>query len=99
MEEDVMSRQLATTLLVLTVVNVAAVAAAPLVEAFALHHGEPGWQGRLYPVFTCGLVVAASLFIVHERLSGRRPAWWAWLALAGALTVTGWAAIAQAVTR
>lgn len=92
-------RQLAVTLLLLIIVNVAAIVTAPLVERFALHHGEPGWQGRAYPVMTAGLIVAVSLFIVHERVSGRPAPWWAWLALGVTVAFTGWVVVMQEVVR
>lgn len=93
-----MTRHFAVTLFVLVLLNVIAVIAAPLVAAFALYHGEPGWQGWLYPVMTSGLVISCSLLIVHERLAGRRAPWWVWLTLAASFAFTVWAAIG-AVTR
>jgi len=93
-----MTRQIAATLLLL-VVNVSAIVGAPLVAEFALHHGEPGWEGWLYPGMTSGLVIAVSLFIALEWLTRRTVPWWAWAALALAVAFTGWAAIAELVTR
>lgn len=94
-----MTRRPAATLILLAAVNVAAIAVSPLVAEFASRHGEPGWQGWLYPLMTAGLVLASSLFIAWCRFGGGREPWWAWLVLTAAAGFTGWAAVTQAVSR
>jgi hypothetical protein len=88
------NRRVATTFAVLAIV---VAASSPLVAEFAMHHGQPGLLGAPYPVMTAGLAIAVSLFIVHERLAGRAAPWWAWVAVAIALAVTAFMAIAEAV--
>lgn len=85
------------TLVLLGCLCVAAVIAAPLVAEFALHHGEPGWQGWLYPVMTTGLVIASSAVIAVERIAARRPPWFAWLVLVSSAVVTGLMAAGQVI--
>jgi len=70
------------TMVLLTLVNVAAIISAPAVERFAIGSGQTGWAGRAYPWFTVGVILAASLLIVHETRAGRRVGCGTWLMLA-----------------
>lgn len=52
-------------------------------------HGQQGTDGRLLPLSVDGLILAASLVMLHEARSGRRPGLLAWgmLGLGVAATV------------
>src|SRR5579859_3260498 len=47
----------------------------------ALEHGQAGWHAHAFPLSVDGLEIVASLVLLADRRSGRRPGWLPWAAL------------------
>jgi hypothetical protein len=48
----------------------------------AQQHGQAGWHAHAFPLSVDGLEIVASLVLLADHRSGRRPGWLPWAALA-----------------
>lgn len=46
----------------------------------AQDHGEAGWHAHAFPLSVDGLEIVASLVLLADHRSGRRPGWLPWAA-------------------
>lgn len=50
-------------------------------QQLAQEHGQAGWHGHVFPLSVDGLEIVASLVLLADHRSGRRPGWLPWAAL------------------